>query len=69
MDEGEDKDGRVGSASLLGAPAPGIKRHSLERSHKAGLGRSARHQCYVLFHGPAIPSVLHFPASEALCGI
>lgn len=40
MGEGEDEDGRVESPSL----APGIKGHSLERSHEAGLGRSARHQ-------------------------
>lgn len=59
--------GRV-RTHLLEALAPGIKGHSLERSHETGLGRSARHQGQVLFHGPAIPAVLHLPASEALCG-
>lgn len=53
----------------LEALAPGIKGHSLERSHETGLGRSARHQGQVLFYGPAIPAVLHLPASEALCGM
>lgn len=45
MSEGENEDRGVGFLSLLGALAPGIKGHSLERSHEAGLGRSPRHQC------------------------
>lgn len=54
--------------TLLEALAP-EKGHSLERSHETGLGRSARHQCQVLFYGPAVPAVFHLPASEALCGM
>lgn len=43
--EGEDEDGTVGFSSLLEALDPGIKDHSLERSHETGLRRSPRHQC------------------------